>query len=553
MGIPRFAGKCSAKMGRVSRRLPKTWRNPACALLSLLAAVPVAPAGGESNPIAAENARPGSPGWELVNPALAHEIEGYAGATSLAPGDTLPLHVSSFSPQFTAEVFRMGWYGGTGARRVLEVRGITGGRRRIPEPREEDGLIECDWPVSCRVAVSPEWTTGVYLVRLTGSREAKQAFVPFVVREREGIRIPPHRRGPGAARGVAPATRPHRAPFLFSCAVNTWQAYNSWGGKSLYDFNSFGGRALRVSFDRPYGSNAAAKRGAGAGEFLTVDHAPLSGGWEYPFLRWLERNGTDVAYATNLDMHRDRNLSLGRRAILIAGHDEYWSRAMRDHVEMARDRGVNLGIFASNVCYWQVRVEPSTSGAEGRILFCGKEPDRDPVYNTAGDRDLTVRFRNLNPPRPELSLIGVMMSAEDVQGDFTPLPEARGHWVFRGTGIASGRTRAIPGLLGYEVDRGAVGDRTFGRWSPRGLTVLARAWVQPPKGNRIATETTIYTAPSRAIVFAAGTMQWSWGLDDWGAPGLHRALRNPDIEGITRNVLERFLGTARAPGPRFPG
>src|SRR5436853_1333856 len=112
----------------------------------------------------------------------------------------------------------------------------------------------------------------------------------------------------------------------------------------------------------------------------------------------------------------------------------------------------------------------------------------------------------------------MMMSAEGVEGDFRPLPEARRHWVFRGTGVETGVTREIPGLLGYEVDRSFAKDATWARYSPPELTILARSWVQPLKVERMLTESTLYTAPSGAIVFAAGTMQWSWGLDDWGAP-----------------------------------
>jgi hypothetical protein len=467
---------------------------------------------------------------------LSHEIEGYAETAGIEPGETLRLHVSTASPSFTVDVYRMGWYGGAGARLVLEFRGMPGALRAIPKPRPQDGLIECDWPVSCRVPVGLDWVSGVYLARLTGSRDGKQSFVPFVVRE-------PDR---------APATR-HRAPILIQCSINTWQAYNNWGGKSLYDFNSFGGRATRVSFDRPYASSPEAGRGAGAGEFLSVSHAPRAAGWEYPFARWIEKEGYDAAYATNVDVHRNPALCLGRKAFLVVGHDEYWSRAMRDDVERARDRGVNLGIFAANVCYWQVRYEPSTSGAADRILFCAKDPDRDPVYNTERDQDLTVHFHNLHPPRPEVSLLGMMMSAEEVEGDFTPVPAALHHWVYQGTGIASGKTRSVRGLLGYEVDKSFALDPKWGRYSPKGLTVLARAWVQPLKLERLQTESTIYTAPSGAIVFAAGTMQWSWGLDGWGAPGLRTVGPHPDVQRITKNLLARFLGSAPKPGPRSPG
>jgi hypothetical protein len=363
--------------------------------------------------------------------------------------------------------------------------------------------------------------SGVYLARLTGKTDGRQAFVPFIVRE-------------GGTQ--------ERAKLLFQCSVTTWQAYNDWGGKSLYDFNSRGGkRARRVSFDRPYGSGPGAWAGLGAGELLTVAHARPPAGWEYPMLRWLERSGYHLAYATNLDVHRDPESLAGRRAFLIAGHDEYWSRVMRDRIGAARDRGTHLGIFAANVGYWQIRLESPAAGGESRVMFCAKDAALDSLYDTVADADLTVRFRDLHPRRPEVSLVGMMISGENVDADFVPLPERRGHWVYEGTGIAKGTTRRLPGLAGYEVDRSFADDSLYGRWSPKGLTVLARAPIASQNGRPSVTETAIYTAPSGAIVFSTGSMQWSWGLDDWGAPRLRPKRSHPDLQRITRNVLKAFF------------
>lgn len=346
----------------------------------------------------------------------------------------------------------------------------------------------------------------------------------------------------------------HAARLLVQLSVTTWQAYNNWGGKSLYDFNSEGGaRALRVSFDRPYASSPAAAAGAGAGELLTVTHGPHAAGWEYPLIRWLERAGYDVAYAPNLDIHAGREPAPARRAVLLVGHDEYWSRAMRDRLEDARDRGVHLGVLSSNTGYWQVRLEAGRRGARDRVIFCAKDHTRDPVYGTRRAADLTVRFRDLRPRRPEAALLGVMLSGEVTDGDFTPLPEALAHWIYDGTGFRGGGGSSAPHLLGYEVDRIWKSDPVYGRWSPPGLTVLARSLLRDRRGEKVLAETAICRAPSGAIVFAAGTNQWSWGLDDWGAPALRPAAAHPDIDRITRNVLEAFLrAPARPPSRRFP-
>ncbi len=496
------------------------------ALLILTQPAPASAAGPQPlSPVAIENARTGTRDWELSKPATNREIEGYASSTSVAPGHTLGLHVSTPSRYFDIDIFRLGWYGGAGGRRVAEARKLPGGWRGTPVARAGDGLIDCEWPVSYKLPIGSNWVSGVYLARLTAREGGRQSFIPFVVRE------------PAAAGRASKG----RGALLFQCSVTTWQAYNNWGGKSLYDFNSSGGeRAIRVSFNRPYAAGPRAWAGVGAGELLTVPHVPRTGGWEYPMLRWLERSGYDVVYATNIDVHTDSTLLRGRRGLLIVGHDEYWSRIMRNRIEEARDRGTHLGIFAANVGYWQIRMESAPAGAANRVMFCSKDHTLDPVFDTEYDADLTVHFRHLHPRRPEVSLVGMMIAAENAETDFIPLPERREHWVFRGTDIAAGKTRAIRGLGGYEVDRTFADDSLFGRWSPPGLTVLARAPATGANGQPTVTETTIYKARSGAIVFATGTMQWSWGLDDWGATALHPRRRHADVERITRNVLEAF-------------
>lgn len=487
--------------------------------------------------MAVENRRPGDPAWQLSKPALAREIEGYASRASVAPGESLTLHVSTPSRRFDTRIYRLGWYGGAGARLMGLVRGTPGGLRATPRPRAGDGLVECRWPASLRFRIGTDWPGGVYLARLTIPKGGRESFVPFVVRET---------RGP----------RSDRAPYLLLINTNTWQAYNAWGGTSLYDFNSAGGaRAIRVSYDRPYAAGPGAWAGLGAGELLTTPHTTWKAGWEYPMIRWLERQGMDVAYAADADLHADPALFRGRRGILIAGHPEYWSRLMRDRLEQARDRGTGIALFGANAGYWQVRYEPSGSGAPDRVLFCAKENTRDPLYNTPADRDLTVRFRNLHPRRPESMLLGVMTARGEsaVDEDFVPAPDEKQSWVYRGTGIARGAVVKLPGLVGYEADRSMRGDSLYASWSPQALRVVARSPLRFRDGSVERSEAATYRAASGAVIFAAGTVQWSWGLDDWGAPGLRPARRHPDAERITLNVIGALGGgAAPAPSARSP-
>ncbi len=489
-------------------------------------------AGAAAGATAAENSRPGDPGWQLSKPALAREIEGYASRASVAPGESLSFYVSTPSRRFDTRVYRLGWYGGAGARLMARARGTPGVLRATPRPRALDGLVECRWPASLRFRIGTDWPSGVYLARLTASESGRESFIPFVVRD-------------------ARAPRAARARYLLLVNTNTWQAYNAWGGTSLYDFNSAGGaRAIRVSYDRPYASGPGAWIGLGAGELLTTPHTAWKAGWEYPMIRWLERQGLDVGYAADVDLHADPALLQGRRGVLIVGHPEYWSRLMRDRLEQARELGTGIALFGANAGYWQVRYEPSASGASDRVLFCSKDHTRDPLFSTSADRDLTVRFRNLHPRRPEVALLGVMTARGEsaVDADFVPAPEEKKSWVYRGTGVARGAVAALPGLVGYEADRSMRGDTLYGAWSPRGLRVVARSPIRFHDGSADRSEAATYRAASGAVVFAAGTVQWSWGLDDWRTPGLRPARRHPDAERITLNVI-RALGAGAAPAP----
>lgn len=370
--------------------------------------------------------------------------------------------------------------------------------------------------------------SGVYLVKLTTEPIPHDSYIIFVVRD--------------DARA---------SDFLFQTSVTTYQAYNNWGGQSLYAFNSVGAeQASQVSFNRPYAFSAVvdAASGGGAGDFLTTNSIPPDypaspAGWEYNFVRWLEREGFDVAYTTNIDVHRDGAPLFAHAAFFSVGHDEYWSWQMRNHVELARDRGVHLAFFSANTCYWQIRLEPSGITHEpDRTIVAYKEKARwhDPLWldeTVANDGHVTTQWRNPPVSRPEADLLGVMYVESPVDSDFE-VAEAE-HWIFQQTGLRRGDV--LPGLLGYEVD----GVDGTGLDAP---TVLARA-----RGGAGHGAMTVYVAESGAMVFATGSMQWVWSLDDFHAPLLRPLLHHGGAEQMTRNLLEHFkshhLGSIRTRDP----
>ncbi|MFN8557916.1 MAG: DUF6605 domain-containing protein [Dehalococcoidia bacterium] len=266
-------------------------------------------------------------------------IRGYAGDASVNRGSAITLFVSTAEPTYTIEVYRLGWYGGMGATLVLE-------RRRLPRsesagsaPQSGIGLIDAGWSPSYTLQTGAAWTSGVYLVKLT-AKSGAVGYISFVLR------------ADGTTADIVHAARsPPGLPTT------------NWGGKSLYDFNSDGGRAYKVSFNRP---------------------SPC-GGWrsffdgDYNMVRWLEAQGYDVTYVTNTDLEANPAILNGRRMFLSNFHDEYWSKAMRDTVTAGRDRGMHMAWFGANNVYWQVRLEADPFGAANRVMVCYKDAALDPL------------------------------------------------------------------------------------------------------------------------------------------------------------------------------
>lgn len=476
----------------------------------------VAAAAFAANPIQLENAKAGTTSWQLSNlSANQADIQGYASLTSVNRGDTISFFVSTTSPTYTIDVYRIGWYAGAGGRKVLGPISRTGILQPMPTP-DSAGLRECNWANPYTLAIPNDWTSGVYVAKLTADTSGYQNYIMFTVRDDN--RVP-------------------AADLLYQSSVNTWHAYNNWGGQSLYGSNSAGGiPAQKVSFNRPYAVD-------GSGDFFE---------WEIYMVRFLEREGYDVSYATNVDLH-EKGLALitPHKAFLSVGHDEYWSYQMKSVVQQARDQGKHLGFFGPNVSYWQARYEPSTlpSAAANRTLVSYKEAAQgsDPYWldgDPSNDKYVTTLFRNFAAPpydildavaQPENGLIGVMYHGSPFDGDIV-VSDATS-WIYAGTGLSNGYH--FVGLLGYETD-----SMYNNGYAPAGLQKVAES----PDDWGFSHMTT-YTAPSGAVVFATGSMQWSWGLDDFGVP--YRASHvDPAAQQTTRNILNRFASSAP---PTVPG
>jgi hypothetical protein len=440
------------------------------------------PRAGYSNPIPAENQLPGEPSWNrgFANPWTA-QIEAYADRVSAKAGDTVKLMVNSDRGcGLSWTLYRIGWYGGAGARALA--RGTAQGNSQPPCPKDATtGLVRCNWSPTFSVTVPSNAVSGLYLVRIVRD-------------DRIGVLIPV----------VVKDDRP--ADLLMNSAVLTAQAYNNWGGTGLYD--PPGAFAVQVTFDRPYKSDD------GSGQVLR---------YEALMARYLERYGYDVTYTTNLDIAREGSDTLLRRGAFVSpGHDEYWAVEQRDALDTAREAGMPIYFFGANAGYWKVRLESPGVDGNARLVTCYKrKPQNDPL---AGSPQQTGRFRDSPINRPEEELVGTMYESWMLFGQSWTVRDS-GHAMYEGTGLNDGDT--IPQLVGYEYDR------TFELDTPSPVEVVARSPLVDAEGRPGYSEATIYTAPSGALVFGAGTIYWPRGLD-----GPQRDAR---VERMTANLLKLGL------------
>jgi hypothetical protein len=471
-----------------------------------------------------ENAKTGTSAWRLSNPATNREIEGYASATSVNRGQQINFYVNTASSSYTIDVYRMGWYGGQGGRQVAGPVTLSGTSQSIPTPNSTTGLTSCNWINPYTLTTSVNWTSGYYLAKLTATNNGKQSYIIFVVRDDSS-----------------------NSKYLVQSPVTTYQAYNNWGGKALYGFRSTNSiPAVKVSFNRPYGlgENASSAAAIGAGEFIT-NFAPSNeascAGWEYNLVRFLEREGYDVTYCTDVDTHATGgSLLLNHKGFLSSGHDEYWSWEMRSNAEAARDAGVSLGFFGSNACYWQIRFEADANGVPNRTIVAYKSnaDTQDPYAidsTTSNDYLITRLWRDNTVKPPEEALIGQMYVTDPVNANL--VIEDASNWVCANTGLKDGDS--LLGLVGYEVDCMFFG-------GPAGTARIGHSMYTYSDGASVFPDVTVYTASSGATVFATGSMQWSWGLDDYNSPALRPPFSSAAAQQMTRNVLASFVGARPA-------
>lgn len=480
-----------------------------------------------TNPVACENLQTGTPGtqWEIEG-AGDPSIQGFATQMSVNKGQSISFKIKAPNTNFTIDILRLGYYGGDGARRVATNIPHSGSVNSSTSCQtfSDTGLIDCgNWAVTASWTVPSTMVSGVYIAYLKRDTGAA-SHITFVVRDDSS-----------------------HSDILLQTSDQTWQAYNTYGGNSLYqctvacpDGDPAGYKAAyKVSYNRPL---HVAEDDGGRSALFT--------GAEYPMIRFLEENGYNVSYTSSIDVNNNGSLLLNHKLFMSSGHDEYWSQQQRNNVKAARDAGVNLAFFSGNTMFWRTRFEPSQAGTTtaDRTLVSYKDShftqQQDPVSFTGvwSDPRYTSAAAGIEPAN---SLTGSLFYINAGTSNLT-VSQAYGKYrLWKNTDAATLGTNGVlnlaPETLGYEWDVDA--DDGF---RPAGLVRLSSTTVSnldaftdwsntTSGGTTTATHNlTMYKVPSGARVFATGTVQWAWGLSDWN-PSWRDADRN--MQQATVNVL----------------
>ncbi|WP_328911703.1 MULTISPECIES: DUF4082 domain-containing protein [unclassified Streptomyces] len=501
---------------------------PAAAVLPLVTgsgAAAADPCGSGMNKIVCENSKPGTPMSDWFSPNSYGNVQGFSTQVSVQAGDTVQFKVQSPIP-YHVEVYRLGYYGGDGAREISTaaqasatypanftkdgtpgsppdntvVDGDADGKP-LKCSTNDTGLVDCgNWPVTASWTVPADAVSGLYIANFDQTDGNGVMPYPFVVREDSS-----------------------HSDIVVQTSDETWQAYNTWGGRNLYQGNGPApdGRAYQVSYNRP----------------LDIGGDNGVYGSEFEMLSWLEQNGYDVSYLSGVDVSTRPADLVNHKMFMSSGHDEYWTQDQFTNVLNARHAGLNETFFSGNEVSWKTRLAPSVDGTStaNRTLVCYKEtklelgtpdgiPDPDPQVWTGAFLDPGSAVKG-EPFQPQNILTGSLFTVNGYRSDAITVPGAYAKLrLWRNTtvaNLAANQTATFPvGTLGYEWDSDlATSTRPAGQIDLSSTTVdITDGKVRLDYGNTYGNGTMTHSLvafrdqTSHALVFGSGTVQWSWGL-----------------------------------------
>ncbi len=502
---------------RSRRMLLRRPAAPAALVLagSVLVLLPGAatPAQAQScaNPIVCENELPGTPQstWDVSS--YSTNIQGFSDPFSVNIGNSINFKIESPASNYNIDIYRMGYYGGDGARLITSLTPNISVSQSQPacNTNTVTGLVDCgNWGISATWNVPVTAVSGVYFARIYYSGGANQ--IPFVVTDNSS-----------------------HSDVLFMTSDETWQAYNDSGGYSVYSGNATGspwccsaqnpGRAVQVSYNRPWATRYDNISGGNGEDFFFYA--------EFPMIQFLEKNGYDVSYVSQIDVAQSGAASMieQHKMLVNAGHSEYWDAGDMSNITAARNAGVNIALFTGNTAWWKTRWANSQYNNEPyRTMITYKESldntrsdPADPPTWTGAWRDM--RFSPPGDASPENALTGQLWLvnccsyADTVSSAYSKLQ------LWKNTAVASlgsGQTYTMPSeTLGYEwdsdVDNGfrPAGEIDMSRTCESGVQEILATVNEQFVSGTACNSLTLYRASSGALVFDAGTVQWAWGLE----------------------------------------
>jgi hypothetical protein len=484
------------------------------------------PDGIESSAIIAENKKPGTTSWKIGPQSWSGDIEGFADTTDATQGQQVGLYVSTTASSFHVVAYRMGWYGGDGARQVWQSGPVHGKVQPGCPLTPQVNMVSCDnWSRSLSVSITSSFVPGDYLFKLVGSG-AQQSYVLLTVWQ--------------------PSS--HAAYLLIGRSL-TEEGWNTFGGYDFYqglgpctfDAGSYPpcNRARIVSFDRPYAT------GDGAADFL---------GSEFPLVELMEENGLDVSYATDVTVTEDPQILLNHRAILSLGHDETWTYQELEGVQKALAKGVNVAFLSAAAIVRHARLQSSSLGPDREVVDY-RDPDEDPLNGKGNPMEVTGNTWASPPTNYSVTaIVGQLYSGflePDDAASFVVYDASS--WIFAGTGLHDGSQ--IPQVIASDIDHLATAYPT-----PSNIEVLGHSPVplseaytnQGEWGSDTYSDMTYYTEPaSKAGVFDSGTVNWITTLTE--CPLTQATCPTKLTREITGNLLRLFgQGPAGATEPSVP-
>ena len=401
---------------------------------------------------------------------------------SVSCGETFGVHASLYNNHHlsfqdgprTIQALRIGWYNGAGARLIWTSAPVNLKEQALPKPQGSVRMIQTNWSTTLKVSVTNDWVPGLYLINTVAPDGTIEGSYPLVVRS------------PAGSSSLA----------LIHSSM-TWNAYNTFGGYSLYlgpggtQDERRAERSRVASFDRPI-------VGSGANH-IHRDALPI--------VQFMEKQGLNVDQYMDTDIDQWPSITEKYNGLVLSGHPEYATRRMQNALFAARNSGTNLAFLGGNSIYWQTRMNSSPVGNERHVVMYRSstdDPARDP-------KEVTIQFDDKRINVPSTLLTGELTDGVHVYGGM--------------------QTVSMPSWLGLPanvridgIDPTSEVERTFpGPQSPPNIKVIMRGNLNLTSPLKIHSalrtdtpiaETTWYTAPSGAAVFNAGVTTWSCNLMD---------------------------------------